>query len=166
MSWAFEQQTTREPGARFLLVTLGNYANTAGASAFPSLETLVGDTGMNRRTIQKHLRNLEAIGLIAKDDPAIVAAHVKRADRRPVGYRLALNSQVIHRGGITPPRSEPTGRRGVPDGAALTTSRGGVAPPDPSSNHQRSEEGAQIARARIRERIGKTTRGLSAGSTR
>lgn len=144
MAWAIKQRKTTRPSARHLLLVLGNYADMNGRSIFPSLEQLVEDTNMNRRTVQKLLRLCERDGTAVRDDPAIVAAHIKRADRRPVGYRLLMDSEVIHRGGLMPPRRKVTGRPAVPDGAALDTARGGIRPPDPEEIRKRSEEGTAL----------------------
>lgn len=153
MAWAIRQRKTTLPSARHLLLILGNYADVNGRSIFPSLEQLVEDTNYNRRTVQRLLRQLEQDGTAARDDQAIVAIHIKRPDRRPIGYRLLIDTQDIHRGGITPPRQRVTGRQYVPDGAALTTPRGGIGPPDPLEIRKRSGESAQKAPVDKTERL-------------
>jgi hypothetical protein len=48
-------------------------------------------TGLSERTVRVCLGRLEAAGLIRPCDPAVVAARIKRADRRPKGWDLDLS---------------------------------------------------------------------------
>jgi hypothetical protein len=73
-----------------VLVGLANHADPDGRNAFPSLRRLAGYTRLSERTVRYALRALEDLGLISPSDPNIVAAYIKRADRRPNGYDLAL----------------------------------------------------------------------------
>jgi DNA-binding transcriptional ArsR family regulator len=50
------------------------------------------DTGLGERTVRRHLRKLEALGLIVRGNQAIAAAHIKRRDRRPTVYDLPLEN--------------------------------------------------------------------------
>jgi len=75
----------------FVLVGLANHAGPDGRGAFPSVKTLVRYTRKSERTVQTALARLEAEGIIRPGDPDIVAAHIKRADRRPRGWDLALD---------------------------------------------------------------------------
>lgn len=74
-----------------VLVGLANHADPDGRNAFPSLATLARYTRLSERSIRYALRTLEDLGLIRGSDPEIVAAYVKRADRRPNGYDLAMH---------------------------------------------------------------------------
>ena len=76
--------------AKFVLVGLANHAGPDGTGAFPSVATLVRYTGLSERTVRTCLDRLEACGLIRPCDPEIVAARIKRADRRPQGWDLDL----------------------------------------------------------------------------
>ncbi|MHB1873424.1 MAG: helix-turn-helix domain-containing protein [Streptosporangiaceae bacterium] len=76
--------------AKFVLVGLANHAGPDGTGAFPSVATLVRYTGLSERTVWSCLDRLEACGLIRPCDPEIVAARIKRADRRPQGWDLDL----------------------------------------------------------------------------
>ena len=76
--------------AKFVLVGLANHAGPDGTGAFPSVATLVRYTGLSERTVRSCLDRLEACGLIRPCDPEIVAARIKRADRRPQGWDLDL----------------------------------------------------------------------------
>ena len=75
---------------KFVLVGLANHAGPDGTGAFPSVATLVRYTGLSERTVRTCLDRLEAQGIIAPCDPGIVAARIKRADRRPQGWNLNL----------------------------------------------------------------------------
>ena len=48
-------------------------------------------TDLSERTVRTCLGRLEAEGLIRSCDPAVVAARIKRADRRPKGWDLDLS---------------------------------------------------------------------------
>lgn len=112
-----------------VLVGLANHASPDGTNAFPSVGTLTQYTRLSERSVQNALRALEELGLIRPGDPDIVAAHVKRADRRPRGWDLAIHSGVQS---VRPVSSHgvQTQHRGV----QTTTSRGAVAAPEPSLN--------------------------------
>ena len=76
---------------KFVLVGLANHAGPDGTGAFPSVATLVRYTGLSERTVRTCLDRLAAEGIIAPCDPGIVAARIKRADRRPQGWDLNLS---------------------------------------------------------------------------
>ena len=76
---------------KFVLVGLANHAGPDGTGAFPSVATLVRYTGLSERTVRTCLDRLEAEGIIQPCDPDIVAARIKRADRRPKGWDLDLS---------------------------------------------------------------------------
>ena len=68
-----------------VLVGLANHAGPDGTAAFPSVRTLMRYTGLAERTVRACLSRLEASGVICPCDPAITAARIRRADRRPKG---------------------------------------------------------------------------------
>lgn len=76
---------------KFVLVGLANHAGPDGSGAFPSAATLVRYTGLSERAVRTCLDRLEAEGVIRPCDPAIVAARIKRADRRPQAWDLELD---------------------------------------------------------------------------
>jgi hypothetical protein len=76
---------------KFVLVGLANHAGPDGAAAFPSVATLVRYTGLSERTVRTCLDRLAAEDIISPCDPDIVAARIKRADRRPQGWDLNLS---------------------------------------------------------------------------
>ncbi|MHB1596706.1 MAG: helix-turn-helix domain-containing protein, partial [Streptosporangiaceae bacterium] len=75
---------------KFVLVGLANHAGPDGTAAFPSVRTLTRYTGLAERTVRSCLARLEAAGVISPCDPAIIAARIRRADRRPRGWDLNL----------------------------------------------------------------------------
>ena len=76
---------------KFVLPGLANHAGPDGTGAFPSVATLVRYTGLSERTVRTCLDRLEAGGIIRPCDPDVVAARIKRADRRPKGWDLDLS---------------------------------------------------------------------------
>jgi hypothetical protein len=76
---------------KFVLVGLANHAGPDGTGAFPSVATLVRYTGLSERTVRTCLDRLQGEGIISPCDPDIVAARIKRADRRPQGWDLDLS---------------------------------------------------------------------------
>ena len=145
---------------KFVLVGLANHASPDGTGAFPSVATLGRYTGLSERTVRTCLDRLEAAGTIAPCDPDIVAARIKRADRRPQGWDLNL-SQVRDDLDETEPASRAPARQVLlterlrrmhydrghevqpvhpadsagcnqrPDGVQPTMERGAVAAPEP-----------------------------------
>ena len=76
---------------KFVLVGLANHAGPDGSCAFPAVRTLMRYTGLSERTVRAFLGRMEAAGLIRPCDPAVVAARIKRTDRRPRGWDLDLS---------------------------------------------------------------------------
>lgn len=142
MSWALSLpvQTLKDSSARHVLLCLANYAGSNGAGAFPSASTLAQDTGLSERTVRYKLDDLEQSGLIKKGNQAIAAVHIDRHDRRPVVYDL----QIL-RGANPAPRAkrgadDATGCNSQQNGVQPGTERGAAAAPNPSLNHQGTEE--------------------------
>ena len=77
--------------SKFVLVGLANHATPDGTGAFPSVATLVRYTGLSERTVRTCLDRLAVEGTITPCDPGIIAARIKRADRRPQGWDLNLS---------------------------------------------------------------------------
>src|SRR5215470_2542966 len=97
MSWALnlapvpaDRGGQPSSACKFVLVGLANHAGPDGTGAFPSVATLVRYTGLSERTVRTCLDRLEAASIISPCDPDIVAARIKRADRRPQGWDLHL----------------------------------------------------------------------------
>jgi len=81
----------RNPACKAVLIGLANHAGPDGKEAFPSVKTLIRYTALSERTVQTALDRLEADGIIRPCDPAVVAAKIKRADRRPQAWDLAMH---------------------------------------------------------------------------
>ena len=76
--------------SKFVLVGLANRATPDGMGAFPSVATLVRYTG-SEQTVRTCLDRLAVEGTITPCDPGIIAARIKRADRRPQCWDLNLS---------------------------------------------------------------------------
>jgi hypothetical protein len=164
---------------KFVLVGLANHAGPDGTGAFPSVATLVRYTGLSERTVRTCLDRLQAAGIITPCDPDIVAAWIKRADRRPQGWDLNLclvrddpdGVQPLHpvtgsrepvdnpADGVQP--LHPAARTGCnqrTDGVHLAQPRGAATAPEPSKEPHR-EPSAAPARARKATPAGERGRG-------
>jgi DNA-binding MarR family transcriptional regulator len=64
MTWAYRQRGLN-PTAKFLLVTIANYADDDGM-CYPGIETLATDTCMGRRTVIRNIQELENKGYLEK----------------------------------------------------------------------------------------------------
>jgi len=98
ISWALnlspvpcDRSGKRNPACKAVLIGLANHAAPDGKEAFPSVRTLIRYTDLSERTVQTALDRLEGEGIIQPCDPAVVAAKIKRADRRPRGWDLAMH---------------------------------------------------------------------------
>jgi hypothetical protein len=151
-----------------VLVGLANHADPDGRNAFPAVATLVRYTRLSERSVRYALHALEELGLITPADPDIVAAYIKRRDRRPNGWDLTLTARpapapattngtvahnLVHRvvhsrdDGVQP--VHPAQAHGVqtpPSGVQTTTSRGAATAPEPSKNHPRNRPARAPAR--------------------
>lgn len=65
MEWAYRQEVTPS-AAKFVLVTLANYADGDGF-CFPGQDTLAQMTGQDERSVRSHLAALESSGLIRRE---------------------------------------------------------------------------------------------------
>jgi Helix-turn-helix domain len=79
------------PACKAVLIGLANHASPDGKDTFPSEKTLIRYTCLSKRTVQTALHRLQAEGIIQPCDPAVVAAKIKRADRRTQGWDLAMH---------------------------------------------------------------------------
>lgn len=124
-----------------VLVGLANHADPDGRNAFPAVSRLARYTRLSERSVQYALRALEDLGLITPSDPEIVAAYVKRVDRRPRGWDLA-----VHRGAQTVHPAKQDGVQTQPGGVQTTTERGAELAPEPSFNHPKNRPPRERAR--------------------
>lgn len=145
MTWAMEQQLVVDPHACSVLIALANHADRDGSGAFPSVETLQRYTKLSERTIRSKLALLEQSGMIRRGNQAIAAAHIHRADKRPVVWDLAMErgvqpSHPVESDEVQQPHpAEGTGCSSRPSGVQLTTERGARAAPEPSLTIQNPE---------------------------
>jgi hypothetical protein len=82
--------------------------------------TLVRYTGLSERTVRTCLDRLQADDIIAPCDPDIVAARIKRADRRPQGWDLNLSLVAMSSANPAKPSgrvSAHAARRSSPNGS-------------------------------------------------
>ncbi|QVI77948.1 helix-turn-helix domain-containing protein [Pseudomonas syringae] len=142
MAWALQipRTTLSDSSARHVLLCLANYAGTDGRGAFPSATTLSEDTGLSERTVRSKLELLRASELIVPGNQALAAVYIERHDRRPVVYDLP-----IKRGANPAPRAERgadngTGCKPQQSGVQNSTERGAKSAPNPSPNHQLTEQ--------------------------
>lgn len=124
-AWAIEQQDITEPHARFVLVSLANYAGPTGENSFPSLARVCRDTGLSERTVRRCLRKLEEASLIVKGNQAIAAAHIGRSDKRPTLYNLVMS------GGSHRPPVQGAGGQRDRSGGSNVHERGVTVAPNP-----------------------------------
>lgn len=97
------------PTCAFVLVGLASHAAPDGTTSFPSVATLARCTRLSERTVRTALDRLEAEGIIRPSDPAMVAARIPRADKRPQSFDLnvgltrdSLDDDDIRAGGREP----------------------------------------------------------------
>lgn len=97
-----------------MLVRLADRADNEGSEAYPSVNSLVRDCGLSRRSVQRSLRSLVQAGYL------VIAR--KATPTTPVVYRVTLESQrSIARGATMTPRARETpdasqSQRGCQDG--------------------------------------------------
>lgn len=142
VSWALNQNIVTDSPARFVLVGLANHSDTQNY-AFPSVKKLSLYTGLSERCVQKKLRDLVEVGAISIGNQALVAAHIPRADHRPICYRLH-----IERGEHCAPRKE-RGESDAENGVNVTTKRGEPGAPESSVKpkskpNRKSKEGTTL----------------------
>lgn len=137
MAWALQQRRVSKATHRHVLLCLANYAGEDGAAAWPSQARLARDTGLTERGVRKALSEMEECGAIRRGNQAIAAAHIQRADRRPIVYDLVMDDRAEH-------GSARDGRNVVPpgrvNGGNLATERGEPRSAEPSINHQVDQE--------------------------
>ena len=93
-SWALNDAPCDSPTQKLVLLALANHARPDGSSAFPSVATIRRYTLLSERAIRQKLVELEALGVICRCDPRVVAAYISRADRRPQGWNLDLSLKI------------------------------------------------------------------------
>jgi hypothetical protein len=142
MTWALKiaKENLSDSSARHVLLCLANYASTDGRGAFPSAITLSSETGLSERTVRAKLELLRTHGWIVLGNQALSAVYIDRHDRRPVVYDLPID-----RGANAAPRKkrgadDSTGCNSQQNGVQSTSERGAESAPNPSLNHQLTEQ--------------------------
>lgn len=124
-----------------VLLGLANHADPFGRNAFPSLGTLTKYSRLSERSVRYAIRALEELELIRPSDPEIVAAFIKRTDRRPNGYDLAIERREpvdnSGEGQTLPPAGQHGGQAATQRGAKNVATGGSACPrtfKEPSRN--------------------------------
>lgn len=137
---------------RSVLLALAYHADKSGRHAFPSVATLTIYTDLSERTIRACLDRLVEVGLTRPCDPAVVAAAIPRADRRPDGFNLAVWLRRDNPADDTAPASAPAAAPN-PGGEVQSPHpdpADGVQPPQPADPNgvQTSPNGVQSQQER------------------
>lgn len=161
-TWAIEmgKRYNLDPGHRWMLTILANYADPEGNDIYPSNATLMADTGFGESTVRRYIKHLSMCGLMDDGNQAIAALKIPRADRRPKVYRLLMNGPTGFQTGSHGDTPEPaTGcqkdtPRGVKRGVTLTPNplnlKENHAPPEAECrNCERSRPEDQISASGI-----------------
>lgn len=151
MTWAWSQTVVTDPLAVSVLLAYANFASEDGEDCFPSTDMIVRMTKICERTVRKKVDALVAAGVMELGDQEIVRVKVKRADRRPVNYRLRMDIETpddlpanADLNGVHPVRKNPsrgasqvaTGCISGKNGVHLRSERGAPGAPKPIYNHQ------------------------------
>ncbi len=115
MTWAYAQDIPLS-SAKFVLVTLANYADEDGY-CFPSQQTLARDTSQTDRNVRRHLELLEAAGILIRERRHDKNGHRKSDGFHLVGYKSLPDNLSTRDEGLPDITAEPTGqnRQSLPD---------------------------------------------------
>lgn len=93
--WAIEMGKRYEldPGHRWLLTILANYADPEGNDIYPSMETLAADTGLSVMSIRRYIKHLIACQLMEYGNQSAVLKF--KAGHRPKVYRLTMTKATF-----------------------------------------------------------------------
>lgn len=127
IAWVLNHAPVQSPVSKLVLVALANHAHPDGSASFPSVATICRYTCLSERSVRQHLDALESSGVIRRCDQSIVAAYIKRTDRRPVGYDIMINE--VHAMHPAPER----GAGDAVDGVQEIPERGAGDAPKPSN---------------------------------
>ena len=114
MSWQVQKLVwpIKLPTAeKFTLLALANYCRADGSHAYPSIETLVEDTGLSRRTVSRALASLIELNLIevtrrsTRHTATVYNLHLRGATMTPI-TKLDMPN-VTSRHAKTPPLDMP-----------------------------------------------------------
>lgn len=131
ISWVLNHAPVENPTSKLVLIALANHARPDGSAAFPSVGTIERYTCLSERAIRQHLASLEESGIIERCDPAIVAAHIPRSDRRPTGWNLRIGVQQVQVAAERGASRAATGCTSFLDGVQEVPDRGAGGAPKP-----------------------------------
>lgn len=160
--WALYDAPTTDPTAKLVLLVLADHAGDDGRDAFPSVAKIARAAGVTERTVQRHLRDLEAAGLIVKGDGEKAGRAIKRSGYIPTTYDLQMrhtkdsdeaprgdahdttargdNMTPLADGGVTPVSPHDAGGVTPVAGRGDTGVAGGVTPVSPEPKDEPREE--------------------------
>lgn len=143
VTWAYEQDV-QPTGAKFVLVTLANYANADGY-CYPSQITLARDTGQSERAVRNHLDALEASGYLLRERRHAKSGHRKSDGFWLVGFR-PLPADVA---GSQP--AEPAARPPAESAASETSLPATIVEPTGNYRHSLPADSAATIRGMNRQ---------------
>lgn len=132
MLWAFENAPqSLKSSERFVLVALADHVDDDTGQAWPSIRRLAARTGLDRRTVQLAIRQLEAQRIITAD---LGGASWRRADRRTSVYawhpeKAKQERQRVGQGALFPVDNDRATGRSETAPSAPNRTRGGQRPP-------------------------------------
>jgi hypothetical protein len=127
LDWATESEV-KSAIAKFILLLLANKADE-NFSCYPSIRTLMAESGSGRSTVLRALKKLEADGFVTRN-PQFHDSGAQRVSRYYLNHPLAPHLSSLPRPNATPPR---------PDTKRAPSQRGtpGVSDRDPTGVSQR-----------------------------
>ena len=114
MLWVLYDADVADPLDKVILWVLADNADDEGRGAWPGQRTIAETVPCDRATVQRHMKALEAQGLIVRGDQKVVEHF--RADRRPIVWDLPLRGRTLRP--RTPLRGRTDPLHGAADGAA------------------------------------------------
>jgi hypothetical protein len=89
---------------KLVLLSIASHANDANREAWPSVETIMWQTGLSRRAVQRALRNLERLEIIIPTTTKLGgtrnSVHYFVADVNSPGVQKALLEKQRHRDAV------------------------------------------------------------------
>lgn len=61
------RQTPMPPTTKLVAITLATYADYETGECYPSIQTLMADTGLSNRAVIAHIKNIEKLGILIAD---------------------------------------------------------------------------------------------------
>ena len=58
------RQISMPPTTKLVAITLATYADYETGECYPSVQTLMGDTGLSNRAVIAHIKNIEKLGIL------------------------------------------------------------------------------------------------------